>query len=170
MPNWYWTRNSGLGGMVKAVWLLVEEHRVVSPERIATEYGFGSTADCEEFLEKLEAIGVVGSIDQTALAEQMLLMDWLRAQGEIGDECVDEDGEFLHPSEQCSVEWRDCEEWKQDLRASGTVGERAYQLILWAAKGQWGGRFLENWDSGPAMNKRILAWVAWCQSIEDWRS
>ena len=99
MPKWYWTPNSGLGGMAKVVWLPVEEHKVVSAERIVTECGFGSPAYCEEALEKLEAIGLMGSIDQAALAKRFLLFDWLRAQSEIGDECLDEDSEFLHPPE-----------------------------------------------------------------------
>ena len=160
----YWTLNQNLGGMEKAVWLLVQENGMVATEQIAEQRGFGSTAESEEALERLEAMGLVSSIDKTALPERFLLMDWLRAQGEIGDECVDADGEFLHPPEHCSAEWRDCEEWERDLRDAGECGKRAYHLILWDAKGDWGGRFLESWDDGPAMNRRIAAWIEWRRS------
>ena len=138
MPKWYLATESGLRGMTKAVWLLVQEYKVVSVEQIAEEWRCGSTVDSEEALEELQAVGLVTRIEMPALQEKFLLMDWLRAQDEIGDECVDEDGEFLHPPEQCPDEWRDCEDWEQDLRAAGESGERAYHLILWAAKGQWG--------------------------------
>ena len=163
----YWSPDQGLGGMAKAAWLLVQEHGIVAAEQIAEECGFGSTAESEEALERLEAVGLVSSIEKTALVERFLLMDWLRAQSEIGDECVDEDGEFLHPPEQCPEEWRDCAEWERDLRAAGEPGERACQLILWDARKDWCGRFLENWDDGPAMIRRTEAWFEWRRSVQD---
>ena len=167
MPTWYLATDSRLGGMTKAVWLLVQEHKIVSVEQIAEELDCCSTVDSEEALEELRAVGLVTRIEMPALQERFLLMDWLRAQGEIGDECVDEDGEFLHPPEQCPDEWRNCEEWERDLRAAGVSGERAYHLIMWAAKGRWGGSFLESWDDGPAMNRRIAAWVEWGRSVQE---
>ena len=161
----YWTLNQNLGGMEKAAWLLVQDHGIVAAEQIAEQCGFVSTAESVEALERLEALGVVSSIDKTALPERFLLMDWLRAQDEIGDECVDEDGEFLHPPEQCPEEWRECVEWERGLRVAGEAGERAYWLILWAAKGQWGASHLEPWDDGPAMNRRVAAWFEWRRSV-----
>ena len=78
----YWSPDQGLGGMAKAAWLLVQEHGIVAAEQIAEECGFGSTAESEEALERLEAVGLVSSIEKTALVERFLLMDWLRAQSE----------------------------------------------------------------------------------------
>ena len=93
--------------------------------------------------------------------------DLMISRDAIGFDGVDEEGEFLHMPEQCPEELKDYEEWERDLRKGGEPGEQAYKLILWAAKREWGHRFREAWQDGPAMTERTLAWAEWRRSVQD---
>ena len=64
----------------------------------------------------------------------MLMMDWARARDMIGYTCMDEDGEYLHPPEQCVEELSEYAEWERELRG---VGEWVYRMILDAATDSW---------------------------------
>ena len=100
MEERYWILNQERGGKERPV-LLVEQYGVVSTGQIRTEIGFSSTAESEATLEAAEAMGLIASIDKTTLWQKMLMMDWARARDMIGSTCMDEDGEYLHPPEQC---------------------------------------------------------------------
>lgn len=167
MSERYWTLDQRFGGAEKAALLIVEQYGVASTDEISKECGFQRTEETKAALEVLEANGLIVSIDVTTLQEQILLMDWLRCQDAIGFDCVDEEGEFVHMPEQSPEELKDYEEWERDLRKGGEPGEQAYKLILWAAKREWGRRFREAWQDGPAMTERTLAWAYWRRSVQD---
>ena len=167
MGKLLWVPEYGLGGMAKAVWLFVEQSGGISVEQLVAECGIGSTTDVEAALERLEAAGLVSSVDLTTLQERILVMDWLRSVDAIGDNCMDVDADFLHPPEQCLEESLEYESWERDIRAAGEPGVRAYRAIMWAAKGDWGNRYRESWQGGPAMNARTSAWVEWRRSAQE---
>ena len=122
MGKLLWAPDYGLGGMAKAVWLLVEQGGGISVEQLVAECGIGSTTDVEAALERLGAAGLVSSGDITTLQEHILVMDWLRSVDAIGDNCMDVDADFLHPPDQCLEESMEYESWERNIRAAGEPG------------------------------------------------
>ena len=144
--------------------LLVEQYGLISTDQITTACGFQSTEESEEVLKALEASGLIAGIDTTTLREQMLMMDWARARFIIGITCMDEDGEYLHPPEQCNEEMHEDAEWQRDLRGAG---EWVYRMIQDASTEGWVGGPHDSWHGGRAMEERTSAWADWRRSVQE---
>ena len=91
----------------------------------------------------------------------MLMMDWARDRDMIGTTCMDEDGEYLHPPEQCVEELSEFAKWEQDLQEAGYW---IYRMILDAATDCWRGGLGDALLGGRAMEERTAAWAEWCRS------
>ncbi len=161
MPDRYWTLTQELGGMEKWVLLLVERNGVISTDEIKREIQNCSTGEGEAILDKLEATGLISGIDEITIRQQMLLMDWARDRDMIGTTCMDEDGAYLHPPEQCQEELHAFAEWERDLREAG---DWIYRMILDAATDRWRGGLGDAWLGGRTMEERTAAWVEWRRS------
>ena len=164
MTERYWILNQERGGKEKPVLLLVEQYGVVSTDQITREGGFSSTTESEATLEAVEATGLITGINKTTLWIQMLMMDWARDRDMIETTCMDEDGEYLHPPEQCVEELLEYAEWERDLREAG---EWVYRMILDAATDGWRSEPHAPWLGGRAMEERASAWVEWRRSLQN---
>ena len=90
----------------------------------------------------------------TTLEESICLMEYLRGHGEIGVDCMDEDGHYEHHPEYCQLETRDYAEWGHELRSEGPAGQRAYALIRRAAERTWQEKHGDHWTKGETITRR----------------
>ena len=86
-------------------------------------------------------------------------MEYLRGHGEIGVDCIDEDGHYEHHPEYCQLETRDYSEWEHELRSEGPAGQRAYALIRRAAERTWQEKHGDHWTKGETITRRAAELV-----------
>ena len=91
----------------------------------------------------------------TTLEESIYLMDYLRGHGEIGVDCLAEDGYYKHHPEYCQVETRDYSEWEHELRSEGPAGQRAYALIRRAAERTCQEEHGDHWTKAETITRRV---------------
>ena len=89
------------------------------------------------------------------IEDNICLMDYLRGHGEIGVDCMAEDGHYKHHPEYCQVATRDRSEWEHELRSEGPAGQRAYALIRRAAEKTCQEKHGDHWTRGETITRRV---------------